>query len=383
MQADILAWLVPAAFATFSGAFLVLRLHGIGSYWWVASFGSAGLAFAATILPPPPPPFPAVKAVIEDILFLLALIFFAYGTTARFRRRPGRRVLGAILFVSTAGATVSALHGSVGREIVFVQTGCALILLEAARAMSGAQRHAGDKLLFALLLALVIGLSLQNILLAGSVSEPLTFENWRGSPWSHVFHMVSSVIGILFAVTILVSLGLDMIEKLRRFSEIDVLSGVLNRRGFEDAARSFEERATGSSAVMIVDVDRFKTINDDFGHAAGDLAIAGIGHLLETAVGRRGIVGRLGGEEFAVLLEDGDAREAHRFAEDLRRALGEIAWGPPLAGRRITASIGVSALRAGEPLADAMQRADANLYRAKRDGRDRVISGDRDESRAA
>jgi diguanylate cyclase len=122
--------------------------------------------------------------------------------------------------------------------------------------------------------------------------------------------------------------------------------------------------------VAVLDVDHFKRINDRHGHAAGDAALCRLTALLDERARGNDVVGRLGGEEFAVLLDGAGVEGAAAYAEDLRRALAE----PGACVPTFTVSVGVAALQDGEPTAERMLvAADRALYAAKAAGRDRVV----------
>ncbi|ALL71154.1 Diguanylate cyclase with PAS/PAC sensor (plasmid) [Paraburkholderia caribensis MBA4] len=149
----------------------------------------------------------------------------------------------------------------------------------------------------------------------------------------------------------------------------DALTGVFNRSAVIERASKALRR---DSAVMIIlDIDEFKRVNDDFGHPAGDAVITGIVACLRRIVGERGFIGRVGGEEFTVLLPGHEVDDALRQAENMREAIGEHVFASPV-DRHITASFGVSANPAGTSFDTAYGLADAALYRAKRGGRNRV-----------
>lgn len=164
----------------------------------------------------------------------------------------------------------------------------------------------------------------------------------------------------------------------------DGLTGVLNRSHFLDRVRAWPEACT----LMILDVDHFKRINDTFGHAAGDEVLRMLAHAVQGVVGTRGLVGRLGGEEFAVFLPQGDADIALLEAEAIRLAVSGL--GMVVEGRRlgITISIGCAAHNPSLPIGTTLKRADALLYEAKQQGRNCVMPrvpqrlADRDQARA-
>ncbi|WP_017906592.1 GGDEF domain-containing protein [Pseudomonas asplenii] len=149
----------------------------------------------------------------------------------------------------------------------------------------------------------------------------------------------------------------------------DALTGVLNRGAVIDLTVQALQK---TGAVMVVlDIDHFKHINDEFGHPAGDAVIQGIVGCLRRIVGNIGFIGRVGGEEFTVLIPAGTLEAGLTLAEDLRQAIATHVFGHPV-NRQITASFGVSASPMGTSFDCAYGRADAALYQAKRTGRNRV-----------
>jgi diguanylate cyclase (GGDEF)-like protein len=151
----------------------------------------------------------------------------------------------------------------------------------------------------------------------------------------------------------------------------DSLTGMFNRRAFFDKAKELCARAEAGEplAAIMVDVDHFKRINDVYGHKAGDEAICAVAQTLSI---ERTIVGRLGGEEFALLLHGRTIAEAVEIAEQLRATVAGLTIG----GAVLTCSFGVSGWRAGDTIDPLLKRADMALYDAKIGGRNRVIAAD-------
>ncbi|KAB2965273.1 MAG: GGDEF domain-containing protein, partial [Thermoanaerobaculia bacterium] len=168
-------------------------------------------------------------------------------------------------------------------------------------------------------------------------------------------------------------------------AQTDELTGIYNRRCFEEQIRSHVERAALSGltvALLLVDIDHFKQVNDRLGHQVGDLVLRRLAHLLQGAVRWSDLPCRIGGDEFAVLWTDLDARAAARRAYELQPLLGafELAGTPSHLG--VTASLGGALLRPGETWQELFARADRSLYLAKRSGRgylawdERLADGD-------
>lgn len=150
----------------------------------------------------------------------------------------------------------------------------------------------------------------------------------------------------------------------------DPLTGLHNRNGWNELApQLFEDAITGRRPVLALffDVDRFKRVNDDFGHEVGDEILRTLAGILSRLRPARSVAARLGGEEFVVLLAGPAPAEAHEFAEQVRAQFAE-----QTTDRGITVSAGIALRTADEALAPLMRRADQALYRAKELGRNRV-----------
>ncbi len=167
-------------------------------------------------------------------------------------------------------------------------------------------------------------------------------------------------------------------KELERIAATDALTGLPNRLSFFTSGRTEMMRATRLGvplALLMIDLDHFKLVNDNFGHRCGDEALRHFAATCRDVLGSLGITGRLGGEEFSVLLPDTDLPGALRVAEQLRSAVERQ---PVRTGRktiRLTASIGVAVIDPRDRDLDrALARADAALYAAKNGGRNRVVA---------
>jgi diguanylate cyclase (GGDEF)-like protein len=200
--------------------------------------------------------------------------------------------------------------------------------------------------------------------------------------------VTASVIGIGVIVSALLTAGLSyrsalvMQElaltraELLRVSRTDQLTGLLNRRGFDEAAIAALAKAHRDNlpvVALMCDIDRFKAINDRFGHEFGDKVLVQIGHVLRTFAQKNGVlVARHGGEEFAALLIGATNEQAAQHAEAIRRdcAASEVLSEDSLVG--VTVSIGLTSSHGEIDLAKIMRIADQALYVAKHRGRDRI-----------
>lgn len=168
----------------------------------------------------------------------------------------------------------------------------------------------------------------------------------------------------------------DLQEANGRIAELartDALTGLQNRRAFDEslareAGRS--QREQKPLVALLLDVDHFKTVNDDFGHPVGDAVLAGIGAVLAKSLRPYDVAARYGGEEFVALLPGASMVDGRAVAERIRAAIA--AMRVDVCPRPVTASLGVASLARGELPEQLVARADAALYRAKRSGRNRV-----------
>ena len=184
-------------------------------------------------------------------------------------------------------------------------------------------------------------------------------------------HLTSAVCAISMAATLLFSMGIDVVKDLRHKGETDALTGLLDRNGLHARFAALAGSATAPVSVVIADIDHFKSVNDTFGHQAGDEAIRLFAGLLRAEAGEDDVVARIGGEEFVLLAAGSDKGALALRMDGLRRRLARCPMAQ-LDGRVLTASFGVAGCRQDEPLEAALKVADEALYRAKQSGRDRV-----------
>lgn len=166
--------------------------------------------------------------------------------------------------------------------------------------------------------------------------------------------------------------------RLRRLATTDPLTGLSNRRHFFERGAQELRRAARYRrplALLMLDIDHFKSVNDRYGHEAGDAVLRDLAERLRAGLRTSDLAGRIGGEEFAVLLPETTAEQAELLAERLRAAIAADPLGPDLG---ITVSLGVAlAVPASEETLDpVLRRADAALYRAKAGGRNQVVLDD-------
>lgn len=172
----------------------------------------------------------------------------------------------------------------------------------------------------------------------------------------------------------------DELQRLRDDAMTDALSGLLNRRGFDRALAALESGANRDQppfSLVMIDIDHFKRVNDNFGHLTGDRVIQGIAALLRACVKGNDTLARYGGEEFAVLLPATTMTGALTVAEQIRSTIQRARirrMNSEEVVTQLTVSAGVGQFRRGEEVEQLVQRTDSALYLAKQSGRNKVCT---------
>jgi diguanylate cyclase (GGDEF)-like protein len=268
----------------------------------------------------------------------------------------------AVSYAAATGASRLQLTELISFIIAVSVFGAALVLLRPREAP---------------LLQRLIGIN--NILFALAIWAWLGFEGGSlgagTSPVSGVAYLASYLLMIVNGFGFLLLCKQKDDALMRRLATVDSLTGMLNRRAFferADSARQLGMRLRKPVALLMLDIDHFKQLNDGFGHACGDEALKVFADTARGILREHDVIGRLGGEEFALALPGTTLDGAFDAAERLRVAvLGTpvLACAPDY---RMTVSIGVVMIDAGEELTAALARADHALYAAKAGGRNRI-----------
>jgi diguanylate cyclase (GGDEF)-like protein len=194
-------------------------------------------------------------------------------------------------------------------------------------------------------------------------------------PWSGISYALlpMAVAAVVFSV-----INERLMQQLRTRALSDDLTGALSRRGLRELGEqmlAMQASQPNMVAVLMIDVDHFKMVNDRYGHLAGDDVLRHMTNLIKDDLRPDALLARYGGEEFTVLLPVRAPNEALVVAERLRDVIQSHPCSTKLVQITITVSIGVSHHQPGGTLEDALQRADERLYIAKQTGRNRVVSG--------
>jgi diguanylate cyclase (GGDEF)-like protein len=354
------------------------RLLGLG--WLGAAMAAGGVGAILLMLDPRHSPLRSVLFADLLVLASMSLLHVAVMEVVGLSGLP--RVAFFLLALQAGADLLNVYAGASGRFRVTViglliaaqATQTAMLLLRRAPAAI----RAPARFISAILIAFIACNLLRSLATATGYLA-------RHSSASHP--LVSEVQFLTYVLYLAVALGLAfgffwmttsvLTAKLEDLASTDPLTGVLNRRAFlrhleDEFSRC--QRASGSFALLIVDIDHFKRINDNHGHTAGDEVLCAAVQNLRDAIRGIDLVGRWGGEEFVVLLPGADEVAAHIVAERIRLNVQR----PALLGDKskhipITASLGVALGGAGDSIEEILCRADSALYRAKSAGRNCVV----------
>lgn len=192
--------------------------------------------------------------------------------------------------------------------------------------------------------------------------------------------VATRILAAAFLTIVFINILFDFInqlnEKLYHAAIVDELTGAYNRRHMNAMlanAINYKNRFNTDYSVLTIDIDHFKSINDDYGHSVGDNVLQKFTELMQQTLRKVDIVFRVGGEEFNVLLPESGLQQAVLVAEKIRETIqNEL----KLYNRKITISIGVGELKSGESMDDLLKRCDKALYKSKDLGRNRVCRAD-------
>lgn len=319
----------------------------------------------------------AASKLAANLLFLVGGMGFAIGGLARFDCRPPIFATSLFALGGFAGFTWFLLvEPDITWRIYAINFAFgAITLTMAAELRHAPRRNFVDNILLGLLVFYGINFFVRPVVVIWIDGPYKSYDNFHQSLYWITLTFSASLFLLIFALSLITAIALDVMDELRLESHTDPLSGLLNRRGFEQGvaeALQAGRRKRMAVTLVVCDLDHFKSVNDTYGHAAGDYVIMTFADCLRRCIGPNQIVGRIGGEEFAVLLRGGDRNSGRLLAEGVRAGFGLLPV-PHLPGdMRFSASFGVAEWREGETVAELFMRADRALYEAKKAGRDRV-----------
>lgn len=376
---DLLGLLGPMTPLLFGLAFLVFWLSQRSASYilWTASafIGFAFSSFLSLFI------FSHMDAWLISVSALgngLAMSFFVHALALRVKAKTPCVPLAIIIVFGLMLVNLMAyLYDDIGARILGLNIMRGMLSLTAAWVlMSGKGRGSIDKILGAFLL------------FVAPYAIISSFLNWQhagltlAAQYSHSFHWAMEVISIALLAVILgliliVAFTSDLVQHIRLLSDIDYLTGAKTRRAFDlqaDVIFARRDRSAVPISLVVADIDHFKSINDKYGHQMGDQVLRAFGQLMESKLRRTDIVGRIGGEEFCIILWNAPQAGAMIVAENLRLRFEDLTIEGMPKKQSVTASFGVVEISEGEGFHSAFARADKLMYQAKETGRNRVCT---------
>lgn len=337
-------------------------------FQYAGGLGVAGLAFLALAFRADLQGWAPISLVNTLIIVGVLTLLSAVAHLFEYRLRSG--LLATVLAVTVLPQFMPG-HDLSTESMRYALVLVAVLFSVLLRIWIALRRHRADERTPIVMMATVLGINAlvvsMNLLVLATRPEQALEGTRQGGVAIGV-----ALVSVLALIATMLVVNQRTHAALRELADRDGLTGAYNRRAFlEYASRWPVSQPAPAALVMMLDFDHFKRVNDEHGHLAGDQVLSAGVARLHQVLAHRGLIGRHGGEEFAIVCRCEDAPE--RMIDELRSAVCEA--GSQALGAPVTASLGATRLRPGELLVDALQRADEALYRAKSAGRDRAVLG--------
>ena len=378
MQDQIVELLIPIVALIYSAGFFLLWLRARDQTFILALvFTGCARALGFFLGDVSYGPFPVLADVIPYLCFTSGVIALVWAVCQRSGQRSYLKLHLAIVAIGLVLLIFASLRDNFLAGAIVVGTVLGLIAASGAHTLANAaSRTVLDKVIMWMTLFYAAQFFIRP-LSALTFDPGLSTENYGDSIYQGVVIVNFAVMTILHSSTLIIAILIDQFRSKEMSSETDPLTGLKMRAAFEEKSVAVLENAgkrRSPVSMIVADIDHFKQVNDIWGHQAGDQAIASFGELLRSMVRTDDLCGRIGGEEFCVIVRDCEIEAARKLAERICSAFERMEHEEIGAGIRLTASFGVASWREGEGYGKIFARADSALYAAKEGGRNRVES---------
>ena len=371
-SSSIIVYVPPVLFSLVAMTFLVLWKQGVVTNWqWSAGFAQTALGFSLSTFPIEP----TFDAFTSGMIFIGAAYCYSSAVFEHFQAQSYdlERRWFVVVYTLLLLYFVFGLQ-SLRYQLFLTDIGFAgLVGLALVSAFNNARRTP-DKLLAASIALVFVDTVARAVYFFFHTDGSDNFSDFVNSAYNLAVHVTTITICMTFPFSALVASGVAALKRHRDAAELDPLTSLFNRRGFEAALGGLRGDGALEGGVLVCDIDHFKQINDTLGHAAGDAVIAAVAEILRQVNDDDALIARFGGEEFVIFLPRRQMPEALTAGERVRQTVCEKDWRFFGLARTVTVSIGVDLVRKGEsdPHA-AIARADKALYAAKAAGRNCVL----------
>lgn len=361
---------------SFAGVFFAVSQRSrsrAAARWIGAGFAVASMSVPAELIIAYTPltKFGAILA-FATVLAGLLLIRVGVGSLYEVSTRMAALIAFFVVCVFIDIANYEQARGTYFHSIPYQSPFAIACLLSAAAIAASSYREAVDKWMMFIFSVTGVHFFLKAYLAVAVGSGPKPTD-YIASNYAVISQSLTAVLMVVTGLSLLAVLVLQIMADERANAEVDALSRLLNRRAFEKYAEETLRRTPlGPHSVVFCDIDHFKQVNDTHGHYVGDSVIREVGSLLSQSVPSGAIVGRLGGEEFGILLPKVQLDAAMLLAHTIRAAIAvhKVSGTPDTLS--ITASFGVSTFSEHSQFPKSLRLADAALYDAKAAGRNCV-----------
>ena len=369
--------MTPAISFLFAFVFLIFwyKRRDLG-YVKHFAFGYAlvGVAFAQAALMPSA--FAALAIVITCCLSMASIVPSALAFMGRLNLAvPLKTLLLIVAFGTLSTAAAGLIYDNVANmAMIGCATASAMFACIAISLENSKSKSTADNYIPKILWVTAFSSFMQSVFIWYS-APALDVETFQSSSTWIIINMVLTIQLCAVAVAMAMVCVSDAMTIVSQQAMTDELSGLQRREGFEDLALATldkAKRAGVSVSLVVCDLDHFKKINDTYGHLAGDGVIKAFGKIIQQNARSTDILGRIGGEEFALLLWNANANGANLVAQQLRSALSQSDLSDHIGATKCTASFGISQWNGKDTYRDLFALADKALYLAKHSGRDCV-----------
>jgi diguanylate cyclase (GGDEF)-like protein len=366
---------VAGIFATAFGVVAAYQRSALGARWLACAYGVGMLNVVLEFILPFQTDHRLVSFGIFAV-FLFALAGCVVGLAHHYRLQPPWLLL-TIAVIASLLVNIAILdmpRTSFARNLLYQAPYAVVQAIGVGVVLYNRRKAALDLALLAIYVVSALHF-LAKPVLAVTIGSGAVPQAYMTSTYAAVSQTLGAVLLIANGLIMLLIIVRDMMADMTARSETDTLSGLLNRRGFEDRgdrALTLAARSGVPTVMIVADLDHFKQINDHHGHATGDQVIASFAAVMRDCASPHAVLARLGGEEFAALLPGANLATGKLFAETVRSAFRGLPATRTGLDAPPTASFGVAQLMPFDHLPDLLRRADTALYQAKTDGRDCV-----------